>query len=239
MHVNKAVMESEWNKSYENKDNFLFYPDDEVIRFMSKYIRKRIGLNNFKDINLSLSHLTNGNRVLDLGCGIGRHIMYCDEMGLDSFGIDLSGEAIEFAHAWAKEKKLLKIEERIKQGDVRYLPWDNEFFSYIISHGVLDSMSFEISKLACIEAARVIKPNGFFYCDLISGDDSQHAREFNGEEIIKTDHEKGTLQSYFNLEKIHLMIKGVFDLVECNLIKRKNVLLGVYSSRYHLVLKKM
>ena len=31
-----------------------------------------------------------------------------------------------------------------------------------VSHGVLDLMSFEISKLACNEAARVIKPNGFF-----------------------------------------------------------------------------
>ena len=79
----------------------------------------------------------------------------------------------------------------------------------------------------------------FFYCDLVSGDDSQHAREFSGEEIIKTDHEKGTVQTYFNLEKIHLMIEGIFDLVECILIRRENVLKGCFSCRYHIVLKKI
>jgi len=33
-----------WEESYLNRDNFVFYPHEEVIRFVSKSIRKRIGL---------------------------------------------------------------------------------------------------------------------------------------------------------------------------------------------------
>ena len=40
---------SEWDKSYQKRDNFVFYPHEEVIRFVSKFIRKRVGLNEFLD----------------------------------------------------------------------------------------------------------------------------------------------------------------------------------------------
>lgn len=33
---------NEWNKSYKNKDNYMFYPEENVIRFISKYIKKEL-----------------------------------------------------------------------------------------------------------------------------------------------------------------------------------------------------
>lgn len=231
MNNNKA----DWDKSYEKRDNFVFYPHEEVIRFVSKFIRKRIGLGEFQDI----VHGKHGVRVLDLGCGIGRHVVYCHEMGLEAYGVDLSDAAVEVARKWAIQKQLPDPEERIRQGDVRHLPWDDNFFDYAVSHGVLDSMPFEIAKAACIELARVMPVGGLFYCDLISGDDSRHAREFSGEEVVTTAHEQGTIQLYFNLGKILSMVDGVFEIDECNLIRRENVLQGGYTSRYHLVLRKI
>ena len=101
---------------------------------------------------------------------------------------------------------------------------------------MLDSMPFEIARAACVELARVMPVGGIFYCDLISGDNSDHVREFSGEERVQTTHEEGTIQLYFNLTKIEAMIKGVFDIKECNLIRRENVFSGIFTSRYHLVL---
>ena len=30
-----------WDISYQNKDNYLLYPNEEVIRFFNKYIKRR------------------------------------------------------------------------------------------------------------------------------------------------------------------------------------------------------
>ena len=80
----------EWNDSYRNKDNFVFYPHEEVIRFVSKYIKKKTGLEEFQIVSSM-------ERALDLGCGIGRHGIYLDEMNFEVYGIDLSEEAIQIA----------------------------------------------------------------------------------------------------------------------------------------------
>lgn len=227
--------QAEWDKSYLNRDNFVFYPHEEVIRFVSKHIRKRTGLNEFKDMAPNPGKA----KLLDLGCGIGRHVIYGHEMGLDAYGIDLSGAAVQVATEWATRKGMGEPSRKILQGDIRQLPWADGYFNFAVSHGVLDSMPFEIARAACVELARAMATGGLFYCDLISGDDSKHSREYSGEEVVTTSHEQGTIQFYFNLSKIHAMVDGVFEIVECILIRREEVLRGGYASRYHVVLKKV
>lgn len=227
--------QQEWDRSYDNRDNFVFYPHEEVIRFVSKFICKRIGLNEFCDV----APASIQGRVLDLGCGIGRHVIYCHDMGLDAYGIDLSSKAVQVAVEWAAQKGLNDPGRKVREGDIRKLPWDDGYFNYAISHGVLDSMPFEIARAACLELARKMVKGGLFYCDLISGDDSKHSREYSGEEVVATNHEQGTVQLYFNLPKIHAMIDGAFEIVECVLIRREEVLRGGYASRYHLTLRKV
>ena len=227
--------QNEWDRSYEQRDNFVFYPHEEVIRFVSKYIRKRVGLNSFRDIAQGIKP----GRVLDLGCGIGRHVIYCHDMGLESYGIDLADTAVQVAREWWRAKNLPEAEQRIMQGDIRHLPWEDGFFQYVISHGVLDSMQYEIARSACVELSRVMQAGGLFYCDVISGDDSRHAREFSGPEVVETAHEKGTVQLYFNFSNILSMINGYFEIEECNLVRRENVLFGGYTSRYHLILRRI
>ena len=86
-----------WDRSYAKRDNFLFHPHEDVIRFVARFIRKRVGLVDFRDVAPGASE----GPILDLGCGIGRHVVFCHEMGLEAYGIDLSGEAIGVAVEWA------------------------------------------------------------------------------------------------------------------------------------------
>ena len=74
-------------------------PHEEVVRFSAKYIRKKLGINKYKNIVSK----KNEKNILDLGCGIGRHAIFFDDLGLNSFGIDLSKEAISFSKKWALE----------------------------------------------------------------------------------------------------------------------------------------
>ena len=222
----------EWESSYKNGDNFLFYPHEEVVRFVSKYIRKRIGLESFQDIHESPQKI----KVLDLGCGVGRHVKYCAEMGLDVYGIDLSSVAIEFGKEWLSQSSISDVNARMIQGDIQNLPWSSDYFSIALSHGVLDSMPWETSRAACKELARSMVKGGLFYCDLVSGDSSSYFREYAGEQVVKEDHEKDTIQQYFNMQRINELIHGCFSILECKLIRVENVLRSGYYSRYHLVL---
>jgi len=226
--------QKQWDKSYNRRENFLFYPHEEIIRFFSKYIRRRIELDEFENI---FSFKT-PPRILDLGCGIGRHIFYANSFGLDAYGIDLSKAAIRTAWEWARREGFLNYREKIKRGDIRKLPYPNKYFNFAISHAVLDSMSFKIAKEAVSELARVMKKDGLFYCDLISGDDSLHFREFDEEEVVQTSHERGTIQLYFNFAKIRSLMDSLFDIVECMLIKKESVISNQSRARYHLVLRK-
>ncbi len=193
-----------------------------------------MGLNEYGDV----CSMVPPKKALDLGCGIGRHVIYSYEMGFDAYGIDLSETAIGFAVDWFKQRGGSDPQSRIKQGDITNLPFSDDYFDVIISHGVLDSVPFSVAQNAMSEAARVMKKDGLFYLDLISGDDSAHAREYAGEQIVEAEHEKGTIQSYFNFAKINCLVDGYFELVECILIRREDVISGFYTSRWHIVLKK-
>ncbi|MDT9198040.1 class I SAM-dependent methyltransferase [Limnospira fusiformis KN01] len=224
----------EWEKSYVNRDNFVFYPHEEVIRFVSKYIRKRIGLMDFQDIDFA----SPPPKILDVGCGIGRHVIYCEEMGLDAYGIDLSEEAVRSGRAWLSSRGIQNPEQKIFQGDIRSIPFPDRFFNYALSHGVLDSLHFELAKASVSELHRTLVTGALFYCDLISGDDSSHSREYCGENVVINSHEHGTVQSYFNFTKIQDLFNGLFNIQEAFLMRRENIISGTYYSRYHLILSK-
>ncbi|MNW23287.1 hypothetical protein D3C71_2252920 [compost metagenome] len=55
---------------------------------------------------------------------------------------------------------------------------------------------------------------------------------------MKSKHEEGTVQSYFNEAKILNLIGNKFSLVELHLISKENVLEKRHISRYHVVVKK-
>ncbi len=219
----------EWDLSYRNRDNFVFYPHEEIIRFAAKYIAKRIGLN---EVNIK----TDG-KVLDLGCGIGRHVIFFEKLGIDAYGIDLSKEAIEIASNWL-EKENINPGDKLFHGSAENLPWSQNEFDFIVSHGVLGSMPLDIARNIVKECHRVIKSEGLFYCDLI-GDDTKHGINFEEEIVIETKHEKGTIQSYFTLGKIQHLIKDLFEIKEINKIITQDVITQNYYSRYHLILKKI
>jgi ubiquinone/menaquinone biosynthesis C-methylase UbiE len=223
-----------WEESYKRKDNFVFFPHEEIIRFFAKYISQKTGLTSIKKRH----NLTEAPRILDLGCGIGRHVIFSHQMQCESYGIDLTHSAIEVALEWGKKENIPEPEKRILQGDITNMPFEDCFFDFILSHGVIDSMSLANAKKAVLEAARVIKKEGLFYCDVVSGNDSYHSTNFYGEEIVESEHEKGTIQLYFNDSLIKEVFEQHFKIEEIILIKRSSLQINTFTSRFHLILKK-
>ncbi len=215
-----------WEVSYENRQNFVFYPEEEMVRFVSKHLRKRTGLDSFEDRTANVA----GMPVLDVGCGIGRHMVMALDFGFEPYGFDLSETAVETARKWLGSRGLADPANHIHQSDIRSLPFEDEFFGCAISHGVLDSMPFAIAKEGMGEVARTLRPDSLFYCDLIGGGDH--------EEIIETHHEKDTLQSFFTPEKIDELIGDHFNVVDRIRVEREDTMSDHVHTRWHLTLRK-
>src|SRR5215218_1037002 len=68
--------------------------------------------------------LHEGERVLDVGCGPGRHALALARRGIDVVGVDLSEDFVALAREAAKGEG---PEARFEVGDVRDLAYDAEF----------------------------------------------------------------------------------------------------------------
>jgi ubiquinone/menaquinone biosynthesis C-methylase UbiE len=229
----KSNKKDAWDKSYINKDNYMFYPQEDVIRFISKYITKRIGLEEFSNKNNSSDKM----KVLDFGCGIGRHVRTLNEFNIDGYGFDLSSEAINVAKQNFKELGLVNLVEKVIVADITKLPYKDNHFDFMLSHGVLDSMPYSIAKDGLLELSRCLKDNGKMYIDLISEIGYDCSDSF--EKTIQGNHEKNTIQTYFNEDRIDDLIKGVFMIEEIILKSSFDILNKKTNARYHIVISKL
>lgn len=221
-----------WDSSYGRRENYVFSPCDEVVRFISRYLRRRVGLDEFVDVYPGAA----GSRVVDIGCGIGRNLIFGTCMGLEMYGNDLSPRAVAVAKTWlARQIGEEAAEGRVLVGDIRRLPWPDRHFAHAVSDSVLDSMHFEIAQEGIAEIARLVQPGGYFYCNLISGDATGSDPDFNGEKIVETVHEQGTIQSYFDRTKLHRLLEPLFEIVNYELHQIASPVRGTHSGRWHVV----
>jgi SAM-dependent methyltransferase len=111
-------------------------------------------------VDFSQIPLRPGMRVLDAGCGSGRHL--CESFrtpGVDVAGVDLNrddlGKAKGFLSLMAKEQKGRWL---VAQADITRLPFTDGSFDVVICSEVLEHI--EDNKTAVAELVRVLKPEG-------------------------------------------------------------------------------
>lgn len=200
--------ESEWQDSYLRRENFIFYPHEEVVRFVSRLIRKRVGLAEWRD-----SQPRGGaQRFFDVGCGIGQHIIYFAENGFDVYGIDMTPAAVEFARHWARTQGIDDAERRIRISPAQSIPFEDDAFDVVVARGVLDSMTRDLAQTACREVARVLRPGGYFYTDLIAR--GRGSALGPGGETVNSPHEFGTVQTYYDWDSARALVGESFEVVE-------------------------
>jgi ubiquinone/menaquinone biosynthesis C-methylase UbiE len=174
-----------------------------------------------------------GTASLDLGCGIGRHVKFLDEFGLNPYGVDLSDTAVNMGKCWMKSIGKEELSQKLIVSSVVDLPFKDEYFDVCISCGVLDSMPRDIAKAGMREAYRVMKQEGLMYLDLIM--DSNRG---DVDEIVNCGYEKNTIQSYFTIDSIKDFIGSEWEILEFKVITCQ--LEGEYEcdKRAHLIIKK-
>lgn len=95
-----------------------------------------------------------GKRVLDAGCGFGRHAAVAARWGAEVVALDSSTEAVESA-----ARNLAGIAD-VVQGDVRRPPFRADSFDHVYSFGVLHHVADPQAAFAALHA--LVRPGGRF-----------------------------------------------------------------------------
>ena len=140
----------EWYEESFGKDYLWLYEHRDgqeaalQVAFVSKYVSRE----------------KEGERMLDLACGSGRHLDSFQRAGWQGVGVDLSPELL----AQAKEKNA----NRLIRADMRYLPFKERSFSLVSSF--FTSFGYFASELehkqVLLECSRVLCKEGSLFLDL-------------------------------------------------------------------------
>lgn len=201
-----SITNKNWDTVYSRNFMTNWYPNENIIRFCARLIQKRLTYDKV-EIKKKIK------RVLDLGCGNGRHAIYFAREGMEACGIDISSTAIEWARDWAKREGFA-IDFQV--GNIAELPYPDQHFDVVVSHGVLDHIPMADARRAVAEVARVLTPKGLFYLDLKSADDADFGvgEETDKNTFVVTDgFEKGLIQHFFTLEEIHELMGQLFRTI--------------------------
>ena len=104
-------------------------------------------------------------RLLDLGCGLGRHSIFFNAQGFTVTAIDLSEYGVNNLREWQKKNG---TDFRAIVGDMKELPFADNAFDCIYSYHVLSHTDTEGIKRIMSEIHRVLRPGGEIYFDLCS-----------------------------------------------------------------------
>jgi ubiquinone/menaquinone biosynthesis C-methylase UbiE len=102
-------------------------------------------------------------KILDLGCGGGRHLVYFAKLGYRVSGIDVAPEAIKLSQRWLAREGL---RAELQCADMIRLPWPDKFFDAVLSIRVLEHSQLKHIQKILKEVYRVIRDNGYFFANL-------------------------------------------------------------------------
>jgi len=143
-------------------------------------------------------------KVLDLGCGSGRHLVYLAGQGFEVFGIDIAEKANELAASWLKEKEL---RAEVSIGSIfERLPYEDDFFDAIVTTKVINHGRIEDIRKAIKEIERVLKPKGLIFIEVSKGRKARDSKKQRSRSeiidprtiVLMTGKEKGIIHYLFN-----------------------------------------
>jgi len=146
-------------------------------------------------------------KVIDLGCGNGRHLVALAEEGFKVSAIDISPAAVELSKQWLEEKGLegdvgvADLHEEIKT-------YPNASFDAIVAVNSLNYDNNEKFLLALKEINRLLRDKGIFFLVVPSKETV----------IVKPEAE----QILFNEQALRLALADTFKILELGQDEEKN-----------------
>ena len=198
--VNKQTYED----LYAEKQAFLRYPADWVIRFHNMYLR---------------SNIPDG-RLLDYGCGSGNNSYFFIEQGYDVYGVEVAEESLELVKRNLESRHLnpsWNDRFSIVPPDNISLPYEDGFFDVIVANQVFSYLaSVDQIRKVCHELARVLRPGGVVFFSLYGAMNyyfTHHIKQIHGDRVyeIRVDDPSHRL---YGLRELVFVVRDKEELID-------------------------
>jgi len=110
-----------------------------------------------------------GNRILDVGCGFGRNLVYLLKEGYEIYAVDSDRRAIDAVRRLAAKLAPALTPENFRLEPIEEMSFPSGFADFVISSAVLHFARDDDHFQAMLrETWRVLKPGGLLFCRLAS-----------------------------------------------------------------------
>jgi SAM-dependent methyltransferase len=139
-------------------------------------------------------------RVLDIGCGSGRHVVYLAARGFAVTGLDIAPEAIEACREGLAEARLTAT---IVEGEMTDLPFADGSFDGIVASHVIHHCQLASLRRILDHVTRCLTPGGLLFW---STPTPRHFRWGRGKEVepgtyVDADHPEGPIPHHYSTEE--------------------------------------
>lgn len=137
----------EWDELFKEKQ-YRWQEPDETVEALAHEFRQQPGQ--------SEGHSVRG-RILDLGFGAGRHVVYLAREGFEVSGTDVSPRGLELAQEWLCREGL---QADLRLSDMTVIPYPENTFDAVISTFVIHHNTLDNIQRCIGEIHRVLKLGG-------------------------------------------------------------------------------
>jgi len=133
--------------------NFKFSPSLNVYSDMLEFEKDHWWYKGLRDLLICEIQKLSVKKILDAGCGTGNNMEFLNGYGFDTFGIDISKEALQICRS-----KGLK---NIKEANLLSIPFEDNTFDLVTCMDIYGNLDYKESISASKEINRVCKKGGY------------------------------------------------------------------------------
>jgi len=206
---------TEWNKILLEEWYSQEEPDEIVINFAKLLKNKKLKM-----------------RVLDLGCGAGRHEVFMAKQGFEAHGTDISETGLKLTKQRLERQN---SEVYLVKCDMKALPYVDSCFDAVVSLHTIYHQKFKGLQKTVSEIHRILRKRGLILINFLSKRTYSYGKGAEVEEdtfIEQEGVEEGVLHHFTDKEEIDNLFKN-FKLVNLKLSESR--IEGKLRSRWILI----